>query len=78
MLKYGLAINKLAEKCVTDKFLSRVIILEEYDTIYKIQLEHESGFNMITLTEKFNITSDPPFSRINNLETMYPIRPTSN
>ena len=69
MLKYGLAINKLAERCATGKFLSRVIILEEYDTIYKIQLEHENGFNMITLTEKFNV---------NNSETTYQTQPTSN
>ena len=61
MLKYGLAINKLAERCATGKFLPKVIILEEYDSIYKIQLENENGFCMITLTEKSNISS-----KINN------------
>ena len=45
------AINMLARRCLGGKFSTCVIILEKYDTISKIQLEHESGFKMITLTE---------------------------
>ena len=50
-----LAIGTLAERCIRGQFSLIVKVLEEYDTIYKIQLEHESGFNMITLTEKYNL-----------------------
>ena len=50
-----LAIGKLAERCTRSRFSLIVKVLEEYDTLCKIQLEHADGFKMITLTEKYNL-----------------------
>lgn len=55
MVIHAIAIGKLAERCSRGKFNINVLILEEYETICKIQLENENGFKLITLTEISNL-----------------------
>ena len=59
--KKAIALGELARRCVRMNFSLEVIILEEYnDGVSKIQLQHESGYSMITLTENFNLDTRIP------------------
>lgn len=54
--KKAIALGELARKCIRMNFSIEVIILEEYsDGVSKIQLQHENGYSMITLTENVNL-----------------------
>ena len=59
--KKAIALGELARRCIRMNFSLEVIILEEYsDGVSKIQLQHESGYSMITLTENFNLDTRIP------------------
>lgn len=55
MILHAVAIGELAKRCSLGKFDINIIILEEYETVCKIQLNHENGFKLLTFTETSNI-----------------------
>ena len=60
--KKAVALGELARKCVRMDFSLEVIILDEYNDegISKIQLQHDNGYSIITLTENFNLDKRIP------------------
>ncbi len=58
--KKAIALGELARRCIRMNFSLEVIMLEEYSDVSKIQLQHESGYSMITLTENVNLDTRIP------------------
>ena len=59
--KKAIALGELARRCVRMNYSLEVLILEEYsDGVSKIQLQHENGYSINTLTENFNLDTRIP------------------
>lgn len=58
--KKAIALGELSKRCIRMNFSLEVIILEEYSDVSKIQLQHDNGYSVITLTENSNLDTRIP------------------